>query len=260
VHHFTADGDYVVTLTVTTADGRSGSGSTTVHVRTHDVAVSGFKVPQSASAGQTKQITVSIKNTRYPETVQVELSKSVPGPFFGFQTIGTLTQLVLPKGGNKSTDFSFSYTFTPDDAVIGKVTLRASAQLTTASDALPGDNIAISDLIRVNGPSGRASAAGLEVNATAGDIEFGPQAVTPNPVRAGSDLGVRLGMPEAGEVTVEALDLAGRIVASSPLGVLDAGVHDVRLVWHEHPAPGIYWVRATQAGRASRAVRVAVID
>jgi len=259
VHRFTADGDYVVTLTATTSDGRSGTSSTTVHVRTHDVAVSGFKVPQSASEGQTKPITVSIKNTRYPETVQVQLSKSVPGPFSGFETVGTLTQLVLTKGGNKSTDFSFSYTFTPDDAAIGKVTFLANAQLTAASDALPGDNVATSDLIRVGHASGRASAAGLEVNTTS-DIEFGPQRVTPNPVHSGADLSVRLGMPEAGEVTVEALDLAGRVVASNPLGSLDAGLHDVRLAWHEHPAPGIYWVRATQAGHASHAVRVAVLD
>src|SRR5262249_33975377 len=132
---FPADGDYVVTLTATTADGRSGTASQTIHVRTHDVAVSGFKVPQSASVGQTKPITVSIKNTRYPETVQVELAKSEPG-FFGFRTIGLLTQLVVPKGGNKSTDFDFSYTFTPEDAAIGKVTFRASAQLTEANDAL----------------------------------------------------------------------------------------------------------------------------
>jgi len=261
VHRFSADGDYVVTLTVTTADGRSGTGSTTVHVRTHDVAVSNFKVPQSASSGQTKLITVSIKNTRYPETVQVELAKSVPGSFSGFQTIGTLTQFVMPKGGNKSTDFSFSYTFTPDDAAIGKVTLRANAQLISANDALPGDNIAISDLIRVgNASSGRASTAGFEMYATTGDIEFGPRAVTPNPVRAGAELTIRLGMPEAGEVTVEAVDLAGRIVASSPQGSLEAGIHDVRLAWRERPAPGVYWIRATQAGRTSPAVRVAVLE
>jgi PKD repeat protein len=261
VHRFSADGDYVVTLTVTTADGRSGTGSTTVHVRTHDVAVSNFKVPQSASSGQTKPITVSIKNTRYPETVQVELAKSVPGSYSGFQTIGTLTELVLPKGGNKSTDFSFSYTFTPDDAAIGKVTLRANAQLINANDALPGDNLAISDLIRVgNSGGGRASTAGFEVYATTGDIEFGPRAVTPNPARAGAELTIRLGMPDAGEVTVEAVDLAGRIVASSPQGLLEAGIHDVRLAWRGHPAPGVYWVRATQAGRTSPAVRVAVLE
>jgi len=260
-HRYTTDGDYVVTLTATTADGRSGSGTQTVHVRTHDVAVSGFKVPQSASAGQTKQITVSVSNTRYPETVQVRFEKSIPGSFLSFQMVGTLEQLVLPKGGNKSTDFIFSYTFTPDDAAIGKVTFRAEADPEFARDAFFGDNVATSDLVRVShAGGGRASGAGLEVNATAGNLEFGPQSVTPNPVRAGADLTIRLGMPEAGEVSIEALDLAGRVVASRALGTLEAGVHDVRLAWRERPAPGVYWVRATQSGRTSRAVRVALID
>src|SRR4029077_20434162 len=161
------------------SDGRSGTGTRTVHVQTHDVAVDGFKVPQSASVGQTKPITVGIKNTRYPETVQVQLEKSVPGNFFGFQTIGTLQQLVLPKGGNKTTDFSFSYTFTPEDGAIGKVTFRATASMLSSRDALSGDNQGMSDLIRVAGAGkGRASGAGLEVNAAAGDVEFGVQRVT----------------------------------------------------------------------------------
>src|SRR5262249_61354127 len=107
---------------------------------------------------------------------------------------------------------------------------------------------------------GRASGGGLEVNATTGDVAFGPQGVTPNPVHAGADLAIRLGMPEAGEVSVEAMDLAGRVVASRALGALEAGVHDVRLAWRERPAPGVYWVRAKQPGRTSRAVRVAVIE
>jgi len=204
---------------------------------------------------------VSIKNTRYPETVQVQLQKSVPGNFFPFQTVGTLQQLVIPKGGNKSTDFDFSYTFTPDDAAIGKVTFLAQVDLGSARDAFAGDNAATSDMVRVSGAGkGRASAAGLEVNVAAGDIEFGPQSVTPNPVRAGADLAIRLGMPEAGEATVEVLDLAGRVVTSRELGALEAGVHDVRLTWRARPAAGIYWVRASQSGRTSKAVRVAVLD
>jgi hypothetical protein len=42
--------------------------------------------------------------------------------------------------------------------------------------------------------------------------------------------------------------------------LLEAGIHDVRLAWRGHPAPGVYWVRATQAGRTSPAVRVAVLE
>jgi hypothetical protein len=37
----------------------------------------------------------------------------------------------------------FSYTFTPDDAIIGKVTFRAVAVILGGRDALPADNVAI---------------------------------------------------------------------------------------------------------------------
>jgi hypothetical protein len=50
------------------------------------------------------------------------------------------------------------------------------------------------------------------------------------------------------------------VVATRELGALEAGVHDVRLAWRTRPAAGMYWVRATQAGRTSKAVRVAVLD
>ncbi len=146
-HRYTADGDYTVRLAVTTFDGRIASASQIVLVRTHDVAITKLTAPQTARAGQTRQITVGVSDNRYPETVQVQLFKSTPG---GFQLVGTLTQSVPVRGANRTTAFDFSYTFTSDDAAIGKVTFKADATILGPRDALPSDNEAIASPTRVN--------------------------------------------------------------------------------------------------------------
>ena len=147
-HRYPSDADYTAKLTVTTFDGRTGSSSQVVHVKTHDVAITRFVTPSSASAGQTRAISVDLRNTRYTETVQVQLLKSVPGPFGGFQLVGTLTHEV-PASRNRTIPFDFNYTFTSDDAAIGKVTFEAIAMIVSARDALPADNTAISLPTRV---------------------------------------------------------------------------------------------------------------
>ena len=86
-HRYAADGDYVVTLNVTTIDGRRSSTSDVVLVRTHDIAIARFDVPNSSRVGRTERITVGVSNRRYPEMVQVQLLKSVPG---GFEVIAHL--------------------------------------------------------------------------------------------------------------------------------------------------------------------------
>src|SRR5436190_1080566 len=146
-HRFAADGDYTVQLTATTLDGRTAVASQTVHVRTHDVAITRFSTPNAASSGQTRRIVVSVNSKRYTESVQVQLFSSVPG---GFQQFGSLTQFVPMNPKNGTTDFAFSYTFTADDARIGKVTLRAVAVISGARDALPADNEAIAPPTKVS--------------------------------------------------------------------------------------------------------------
>ena len=84
--------------------------------------------------------TVSITNSRYPETVQIQLLKGGPN---GFQPVGTLTQSVGITQGGHTTPFSFDYTFTSDDATAGKVTFEATATISGARDALPSDNTVI---------------------------------------------------------------------------------------------------------------------
>lgn len=144
-HRYAADGDYQVSLTVTTFDGRTDSTTRTLQVRTHDVAITRFATPNSAMAGKTSRISVDIRSNRYPETVTVQLFKSVPG---GFQQVATSTQTLPVR--NRVTEVAFSYTFTPDDAVIGKVTFRAVATIQGGRDALPADNEAIGPPTKVN--------------------------------------------------------------------------------------------------------------
>ena len=146
-HRYGKDGDYQVRLTVTTTDGRTGSVVQTVRVTTHDVAISKIDAPQAAKAGQTRQIGVNIKSTRYPETVRVELLKSVPG---GFWSIASTEQNIPVRSGNRTTAVNLSYTFTDADASVGKVTFRAVVYIVNARDALPADNEAITAPTKVS--------------------------------------------------------------------------------------------------------------
>lgn len=145
-HRYAVDGDYTVTLTVTTPDGRSATTTQIIRIRTHDIAITKFTVPTSASVGQTRQIVVGVNSKLLVERVRVDIYRSVVG---GYQLFGTLTQEVPVRSSNRTTDFSFSYTFTADDARIGKVTFKAVATIENARDVLPADNEAISSPVKI---------------------------------------------------------------------------------------------------------------
>lgn len=142
-HNFAADGDYAVSLTCTTVDGRVAGITKTHSVRTHDIAIVRLAAPQSVKVGQTRAIKVSVRNNRYDEIVLVTLYKSVSGG--SYIPVGTLTQAVPVRPGKHTTDFTFNHTFVQDDAALGKVTFKAIATLDgPAPDALLADNEAIS--------------------------------------------------------------------------------------------------------------------
>jgi PKD repeat protein len=131
---YKADGDYTVSVLVRNG-GETALISRVVSVRTHDVAITKFTVPQSAKAGQTRQIVVNVRNTRYPERIQVELYNN------NMVWIGTLVQDVPARSANRTTAFTFNYTFTAEDAHNGKVTFRAMAFiLNNGGDDWPVDN------------------------------------------------------------------------------------------------------------------------
>jgi PKD repeat protein len=147
VKRFNADGDYTVSVQVTNGEGERSSFSKVISVRTHDVAIAKFTVPQSARVNQTRQLVVSVNNRRYPENVQVELYKITPN---GDVWVGTLKQLVPVRPSNRTTPFSFNYTFTAEDALNGKVTFHAMAFILDAREAWPADNEIISLPTRVS--------------------------------------------------------------------------------------------------------------
>jgi len=104
-------------------------------------------VPKNARVGETIEVNARVRSTRYPETVQVDLFKSVPG---GFEPVDSLTQLVPVQRRNRSTSFAFEYTVTQADKSIGKVSFKAEATIIDQRDVLPGDNEMISPPVRVN--------------------------------------------------------------------------------------------------------------
>lgn len=148
VHRFAADGTYSVRLAVVTSDGRTASASQSVTVRTHDVGIAKFSVPSTAKSGQAKQVTVGVGNRRYPETVSVQLLVSRSNGIW--EEVGVISHNVPVLGAGQTVDFQFTYTFTKADAAAGKVTFRAIATLTSARDALPADNEAISLATKVS--------------------------------------------------------------------------------------------------------------
>jgi PKD repeat protein len=146
-HKYAKDGDYTVQHSVITFDGRTASTSQVVHVKTRDVAITKLSAPQSASAGQTRTITVSVSSKAYAETVQVDLYSSGPG---GFVLVKSITQTVPAYNANRTVAYNFSYTFTSSDASIGKVTFYAVATIIGGRDIYPADNEAYSIPTRVN--------------------------------------------------------------------------------------------------------------
>ena len=102
-HTYAKDGDYTVQMTATTTDGRTASASQVVTVRTHDLGIAKFTIPTAAKARQTRAVTVSILNHRYPETGGRErLGRGVPErssrlPDRTYSTSGTSSRSRRPR-------------------------------------------------------------------------------------------------------------------------------------------------------------------
>jgi hypothetical protein len=158
-HRYAKEGTYTVTVMVTIDDGRTGAASMQVVVANHDVAITKVTVPNSARAGQTRQINVGVSSKLRDETVTVTIFKSVANSDYPWELFGSLTQFVAARSSNRTTEFTFNYTFTPADAVLGKVTFKAEAYISGYSDMLPGDNTVISLPTKVSG--GKVKAAGV---------------------------------------------------------------------------------------------------
>jgi PKD repeat protein len=132
------DGDYPVSLTVRTEDGRTATESKVVPVRTHDVAVVNVTVPGRARVGQAIQVHADVQNLRYPEDVRVTLEKAVGDA--GWTTLEQARKVVPVGRPRQSTRFTFTYTVTADDLVAGKLIFRAVADPDQNRDAYIIDN------------------------------------------------------------------------------------------------------------------------
>jgi hypothetical protein len=146
-HRYAKDGTYTLTAHATSPDGRTATVTRQVTVTTHDVGIAKFTVPTSAREGESKPISVDVSNTRYTETATVVLTKH-DGTFW--REVGRLT-LQVPARPTRTVRFPFSYTFTPDDAAVGKVAFRAELRLDyPVTDARPMDNEVIAIATTVN--------------------------------------------------------------------------------------------------------------
>ncbi|MFD4675169.1 PKD domain-containing protein [Lentzea sp. NPDC058450] len=137
-HRYQRDGDYVVTVSGATADGRTGTATTTVRVETHDVAITGLTAPAGFTPGETKQIEVAATSRVRTEEVKVWFYRVNPAGG-NDELMGSLTQQVSP---GVTTEFPFAYTYTGKDATDGQVTFRAVVAHTVigTKDAKPEDN------------------------------------------------------------------------------------------------------------------------
>lgn len=148
------DGDYPITFTITTIDGRSASYSQTMNVRTHDIVLSRFSLPDVGRPGLTRTVTAYIQNTHYPETAIVEFYVSMPGYYDTWRLVDTKTVSVPARAPRQFTKVSFDYTFTQEDANLGTVNFKGVATIVDENgnqvrDALSADNTAISLPVRV---------------------------------------------------------------------------------------------------------------
>jgi PKD repeat protein len=134
-HRYDADGEYEVTLRVSTQDGRSDTATRLVRVTTHDVSIAGADVPRLAAAGETIDVAVRVASARYPEMVQVELLRSAGGG--PHERVDLLTQAVPAQG---EVEFAFGYAVTEGDAAVGSIVFRAVASIVGAADTTPADN------------------------------------------------------------------------------------------------------------------------
>lgn len=141
VHQYAADGDFTVNLVVTTNDDRTASVTHQVSVRTHDIEIIKISAPKVGMSGQWWRIHVDVGTLRYVETVQVTLYKSIPS---GYQVLGSCTHQVPENPHKDATRFTFYYTFNLADAQAGVIHFKAVASITTARDAIPANNEALS--------------------------------------------------------------------------------------------------------------------
>ena len=133
-HRYARDGVYLVTLHVTSRDGRIGTTSLPIAVTTHDIAVTRVDAPSRARAGESGMIVVEIESRHGAETCLVELHRSNGA---GSHCPVSVQTGVVPRTGSGRLSLSFPVTW---DECQGRVLYEARARIVGALDATPADN------------------------------------------------------------------------------------------------------------------------
>ncbi|MFD9700162.1 hypothetical protein [Lentzea sp. NPDC059081] len=146
LHRYAADGEYEITISGYTTDGRSGTTTQKLKVETHDVTVSNLVAPATAKLRETTTVEASLTTNRYDENVVVELLRRKATGYW--EVVGTET---LPLAKDGMAVVPFTYTITREDELLGKATLKARVRLAGHEDNHPVDNERVVETIVVVG-------------------------------------------------------------------------------------------------------------
>ena len=147
-HRFAADGDYTVTLTVWTPDGRRSSTSSSLDVRTRDVSISFLDVPAVCRLGETIEVVVGVVSAGDDETVEVRLLRRAPGSPGSFEQVGRVTAVAKPVTAAEPTRATLAVAFGAggNGDGTGVAELKATVAILGARDARPADNVALASI------------------------------------------------------------------------------------------------------------------
>ena len=158
MHRYAQDGQYPVSVTGSTWDGRTSVNQQLFTVATHNVSIERMTTPKSAIVGNQSQVNVEVIGTDGPESVTVTLIRRDANR--GDMPVGSATQWVsgLRK---KGTTFAFTYSFGPEDAQNSPIQFLAVATIDGGlRDGFESDNAALSAAVAVK--TGKAVATSPE--------------------------------------------------------------------------------------------------
>ena len=137
-HRYSADGEYNVTLTTWTVDGRSCSHDVSLRVRTHHVSITSFTTPHRCACGQQVDVTIGITSAQLDEIVDVVLLKRRAGRApSSAEQLSRTTVIIRGDSRGDETRVTIPVTFSPDDVRSGSVTLEARTSIVAARGPSP---------------------------------------------------------------------------------------------------------------------------
>lgn len=134
-HCYGMDGDYTVELTASTPDGRQGTATAVVEVRTHEVAIESLRAPGACRAGEPMEVVVEVSSSRYDEVVELRLFARVPG-YDSYAEQADRTAFAVQAGGARSaTSVRLQATIPAAAYAAGTVTIEAVVVILGGLDA-----------------------------------------------------------------------------------------------------------------------------